>query len=379
MSKIILPLEIVDRRNLRYDKNKIENIMEEIQTFLSKHPNLNKIDLMKHMLLSLEIKFNNANEGYYDDIRLIEDVVLDKEDKTKVSYGKRRRIRNLYKGYKYILTNPKINPDNLRELNKILSKNLLTKEELESMGEYYRLGKEYMFSSSDISEEPKELLDASHIERLMGDLFNFIDKSNPESNIEKYIISQIIHFYLVYIHPYYDVNGRTSRTLGIWYLLNNNASEYIIFNRAITLDKQSYYDKIRYAEEYGELTSFLIYMLENLKLELEKESIIQMIEENSKEKISDLDRQTLYSFLSNKSQSTLCDFSNFYARFNDKEKIGEVYTKMIKPLIEKDIFIQGRETQKMINGSMHNFYFGINKNIIDESNISRLSLKRKTL
>lgn len=379
MSKIILPLEIVDRRNLRYDQNKIENIMEEIQTFLSKHPNLNKIDLMKHMLLSLEIKFNNANEGYYDDIRLIEDVVLDKEDKTKVSYGKRRRIRNLYKGYKYILTNPKINPDNLRELNKILSKNLLTKEELESMGEYYRLGKEYMFSSSDISEEPKELLDASHIERLMGDLFNFIDKSNPESNIEKYIISQIIHFYLVYIHPYYDVNGRTSRTLGIWYLLNNNASEYIIFNRAITLDKQSYYDKIRYAEEYGELTSFLIYMLENLKLELEKESIIQMIEENSKEKISDLDRQTLYSFLSNKSQSTLCDFSNFYARFNDKEKIGEVYTKMIKPLIEKDIFIQGRETQKMINGSMHNFYFGINKNIIDESNISRLSLKRKTL
>lgn len=379
MSKIILPLEIVDRRNLRYDQNKIENIMEEIQTFLSKHPNLNKIDLMKHMLLSLEIKFNNANEGYYDDIRLIEDVVLDKEDKTKVSYGKRRRIRNLYKGYKYILTNPKINPDNLRELNKILSKNLLTKEELESMGEYYRLGKEYMFSSSDISEEPKELLDASHIERLMGDLFNFIDKSNPKSNIEKYIISQIIHFYLVYIHPYYDVNGRTSRTLGIWYLLNNNASEYIIFNRAITLDKQSYYDKIRYAEEYGELTSFLIYMLENLKLELEKESIIQMIEENSKEKISDLDRQTLYSFLSNKSQSTLCDFSNFYARFNDKEKIGEVYTKMIKPLIEKDIFIQGRETQKMINGSMHNFYFGINKNIIDESNISRLSLKRKTL
>lgn len=379
MSKIILPLEIVDRRNLRYDQNKIENIMEEIQTFLSKHPNLNKIDLMKHMLLSLEIKFNNANEGYYDDIRLIEDVVLDKEDKTKVSYGKRRRIRNLYKGYKYILTNPKINPDNLRELNKILSKKLLTKEELESMGEYYRLGKEYMFSSSDISEEPKELLDASHIERLMGDLFNFIDKSNPESNIEKYIISQIIHFYLVYIHPYYDVNGRTSRTLGIWYLLNNNASEYIIFNRAITLDKQSYYDKIRYAEEYGELTSFLIYMLENLKLELEKESIIQMIEENSKEKISDLDRQTLYSFLSNKSQSTLCDFSNFYARFNDKEKIGEVYTKMIKPLIEKDIFIQGRETQKMINGSMHNFYFGINKNIIDESNISRLSLKRKTL
>lgn len=379
MSKIILPLEIVDRRNLRYDQNKIENIMEEIQTFLSKHPNLNKIDLMKHMLLSLEIKFNNANEGYYDDIRLIEDVVLDKEDKTKVSYGKRRRIRNLYKGYKYILTNPKINPDNLRELNKILSKNLLTKEELESMGEYYRLGKEYMFSSSDISEEPKELLDASHIERLMGDLFNFIDKSNPESNIEKYIISQIIHFYLVYIHPYYDVNGRTSRTLGIWYLLNNNASEYIIFNRAITLDKQSYYDKIRYAEEYGELTSFLIYMLENLKLELEKESIIQMIEENSKEKISDLDRQTLYSFLSNKSQSTLCDFSNFYARFNDKEKIGEVYTKMIKPLIEKDIFIQGRKTQKMINGSMHNFYFGINKNIIDESNISRLSLKRKTL
>ena len=49
-----------------------------------------------------------------------------------------------------------------------------------------------------------------------------------------------MHFYFVYIHPYFDVNGRTSRTLAMWYLLNEEAYPYIIFNRAINNNASNY-------------------------------------------------------------------------------------------------------------------------------------------
>ena len=52
---------------------------------------------------------------------------------------------------------------------------------------------------------------------------------------DQYVKSQILHFYFVYIHPYFDVNGRTSRTMALWHLLNSQAYPYIIFNRGSVL------------------------------------------------------------------------------------------------------------------------------------------------
>mgnify|MGYP003296361204 FL=1 len=76
-----------------------------------------------------------------------------------------------------------------------------------------------------------------------------------------------MHFYFVYIHPYFDINGRTSRTVAMWYLLNNSIYPYIIFNRGINFD--STYDKtIRECKDRYEITKFLKYMLINVKKEL---------------------------------------------------------------------------------------------------------------
>ena len=34
---------------------------------------------------------------------------------------------------------------------------------------------------------------------------------------EHLIASHIIHYYLVYLHPYFDFNGRMARVLSFWY------------------------------------------------------------------------------------------------------------------------------------------------------------------
>src|SRR5690606_40031597 len=54
---------------------------------------------------------------------------------------------------------------------------------------------------------------------ILDKLISFLSSDSYNGSMtDSYIKSQIVHFYFVYIHPYYDVNGRTSRTLSMWYL-----------------------------------------------------------------------------------------------------------------------------------------------------------------
>ena len=50
---------------------------------------------------------------------------------------------------------------------------------------------------------------------------------------------------VVYIHPYYDVNGRTARTLSLWYLLQKKTYPFVIFNRGISLSKGEYKHNVK--------------------------------------------------------------------------------------------------------------------------------------
>ena len=75
-----------------------------------------------------------------------------------------------------------------------------------------------------------------------------------------------MHFYFVYIHPYFDVNGRTSRTMSMWYLLKNEAYPFIIFNRGISFKGSKYDRVIKDTKESNDMTCFLLMMLETLKV-----------------------------------------------------------------------------------------------------------------
>lgn len=345
---------------------------EALEKFLDGITFMNTCDFSKRVLFGQEIKSNNTIEGYLDEITLVNDII--KHPSSSFNLYQRKRILNMYNGYKYILEKKEISKDNIRELYQILSDGQISKFDLSNMGEYYRNNPVYIFDSVILLKEPDQGIDASLIDEYMNLLIEYINGSNDFTNMtDIFIKSQIIHFYFVYLHPYYDINGRSSRTTAMWYLLNNEAYPYIIFNRAIQLDKIMYYSVIRDGRKYHNATYFLNYMLKNVLIELEKEYELEIIAEKSKYSLNDSEYQTLYYILSMNSLLTYLDYRAFYNRFNNKRKTKEIYKTMLEPLIDKEIIIPGRITK---NGN--NRLFSLNPKIIElDEKVKDLRLNNK--
>ena len=181
-----------------------------------------------------------------------------------------------------------------------------------------------------------------------------------------------MHFYFVYIHRYFDINGRTSRTVAMWYLLNNDIFPYIIFNRGINFD--STYDRtIRECKDRYEITKFLKYMLINVKKELEKEYVMHHLRVASGERWKTLDYQTMEYILSMNGNMTVLDFAALYNRFNDKKKVKEIFETMLLPMIENGSLEIIRETKKDMFDREKNLVLSLNRKRIDEFDTSKIT------
>ena len=364
-NKIILPL----KNNNRYfyiNEDMLKEKEEELEEFILKSGKMNTLSFAKKVLLFNEVQSNNSVEGYYDDIEKIKKVVNEKKIYKNSQEKDKLRIINLYEGYRYILDNKDITKETLKELNSILSKGLLDDEDYKNMGEYYRKNPVYIYYSSDVTKRPDMGLDASLIEDKMDELLDFMNNySFDDTKTMSYLKSQILHFYFVYIHPYYDVNGRTARTTSMWYLLNNNVYPYVIFNRGIQINKNEYYKIIRETKKYSDISLFLKYMMNTVLAELEKEYIMQSIANSCSKKLETLDYQTLHYLLSIKGNITVSDFANMYNRYNDKKKVLKIEEEMILPLIEKDILIKTRKTNGHLSSFKNNYELAFNFKYVD--------------
>lgn len=363
--KIILPL----KNNNRYfyiNEDILKEKEEELEEFILKSGKMDTLSFAKKVLLFNEVQSNNSVEGYYDDIEKIKKVVNEKKIYKNSQDKDKLRIINLYEGYRYILDNKDITKETLKKLNSILSKGLLDEEDYKNMGEYYRKNPVYIYYSSDVTKSPDMGLDASLIEDKMDELLDFMNNYYfDDTKTMSYLKSQILHFYFVYIHPYYDVNGRTARTTSMWYLLNNNVYPYVIFNRGIQINKNEYYKIIRETKKYSDISLFLKYMMNTVLAELEKEYIMQLIANSCSKKLETLDYQTLHYLLSIKGNITVSDFANMYNRYNDKKKVLKIEEEMISPLIEKDILIKTRETNGHLSSFKNNYELAFNFKYVD--------------
>ena len=354
------PLFLKDE-NLKKVKEQLEYILEI--------SDMNSLDFAKNALFSEEIKANNLVENYKDDIEYIDDVVKENNRKKNAEDEKAQRILNLYNGYKYVLKSEEITKDTLKKLYNILSRHLLSEYDLSHMGDYYRNEMVYIYTSDNVAKKPDEGMDTKKVDECMRLLLEYINTDNHlDCFTDYYIKSQIIHYYFVYVHPYFDVNGRTSRTLAIWYLLNNMIYPYIIFNRGITYDKNKYYKCISNAKRGGNITLFIEYMLENVKNELIKEYGIMEIEKEKE--LSNLERQCINYIMSMNGNMTTIDFATTYNRFNDKRKNSDIVNNVINPLIEKEIIIPGRPTKKQ-----GNYFFSLNDDMLKDYNALTRKLK----
>lgn len=370
MAKEKLPLKTLTGIPFRINIDILKEIEDELELFLLEEDFMNTRDFSKKVMFNQEIKANNTVEGYNDSVSFIKKVIENASEEQNIE--KRNRIINLYNGYQYILKGQDITEENVLKLYKILSKDLLEEYDLSHMGEKYRKAPVYILKSGRLDDSMDEGIPYEKIEEYMDSYFEFIDTFKvDDSQTEEFIKSQIMHFYFVYIHPFFDINGRSSRTIAMWYLLNKEVYPYIIFNRGINFD--SNYDRvIGTSITRLDITEFLKYMLISVKKELEKEYIIHNLDSQSERQWHTIDYQALNYFLALNGEKTVLDYATTYNRLNTKKNIKTIFENMLLPMIEDETLKITRPTKKNMFDDVPNLVLELNKDKVNEINLEKV-------
>lgn len=103
---------------------------------------------------------------------------------------------------------------------------------------------------------------AEYIESCLKNLVTWVNVDSEDDFIHPIVKASIIHFYMVYVHPFFDGNGRTARALFYFYLLKNQYDffKYFSISALIAKQREKYYKAIKDVEDYNnDLTYFLLY------------------------------------------------------------------------------------------------------------------------
>lgn len=93
-----------------------------------------------------------------------------------------------------------------------------------------------------------------------------------ESKMNDLVKAAVIHFYVAYLHPYFDGNGRMARLLHLWYLVQSGypSALFVPFSALINSSRKDYYKAYTLAEENAKLsgvmdvTPFLTYFIREI-------------------------------------------------------------------------------------------------------------------
>lgn len=161
-----------------------------------------------------------------------------------------KMVVNAFKCQNFVYDND-ITKDNIHDIWKMIINDVCENERVR--GRFYRDGMVYV--GSHIPEVPDK------IESQMNSLFDFCAGFD-----DKYVKACIVHFYVAYIHPFCDGNGRLSR---IWmnkilYDVNQDFKNLVI-SREIENSVRAYYVSLQESEySYNgliDITSFIEYIL----------------------------------------------------------------------------------------------------------------------
>ncbi len=173
------------------------------------------------------------------------------------------RILGIKHGLEFIAdaTN-KITEENLYKLYMMTVGDFLTGDDKLAEGNMYRHDTVYVVS--DHVEHSG--LDHKKVPDFMKALIAFV---NVEDDINDLIKAAIIHFYIAFVHPYFDGNGRMARLIHLWFLIQKGyqSALFIPFSSQIEKSRKSYYDAYTTIEENKKLsgkidiTPFILYFI----------------------------------------------------------------------------------------------------------------------
>jgi len=159
---------------------------------------------------------------------------------------------------------------------------------------------------------------ATDVSALMQGLCDYANSDREDEFVNPVIKGILLHFWLAYVHPFMDGNGRTARAIFYWYMLKHNywLFEYLSVSSAILSARVQYYRSFLYSElDDNDATYFIVYNLTAIHKAIEK--LNEYIAQKQKEKKRTYRLAAGYPALNLRQRSLLG---------SALEKPGEIYT-----------------------------------------------------
>ena len=145
-----------------------------------------------------------------------------------------------------------LSEDFIKEIHRVITKDILPKDKC---GEY-RTDKDDITVGHTITgkiyHRPKKFRE---MKKDMNDLCHFANTDDKNDYIHPIIKAIVLHFWIGYLHPFIDGNGRTARVIFYWYIIKKGywAFKYIPLSDVIKKSKRSYGNAFLNCEQEDEL------------------------------------------------------------------------------------------------------------------------------
>ncbi len=198
-------------------------------------------------------------------------------------------------------------------------------------------------SSLDVVFDPPKY---SEVETQLHELITWDQTLGTE--VHALIRAAILHYELVRIHPFADLNGRTARTIATWSLYRDgyDIKSFFSLEEYYDQDPRGYYAALDSANK-GDLSKWISYFTHGVDVELNriKEKVLSLSKDRKlKMKVGQIalnERQLLIiSTLESEGQITNPDFAELFAKISD-----DTILRDLKDLIDKGLVVKKGRTK----------------------------------
>ena len=187
-----------------------------------------------------------------------------------------RMILNNHKAMLYLLNHidDSVSHDGIVKLQQVLTEGLL---EPEDVSVKYRGGPVFVMDSHDrvVYTPPHH----TQVEPMMTALLEFV----VSSSLNPLVVASILHFYIGYVHPFFDGNGRTARASMYGYLLGRKYEffRYFSVSSKYEYERSKYYQAFLDSEEpEHDVTHFVL-----MNLRIMENALKSMVDKVQKENV----------------------------------------------------------------------------------------------
>lgn len=252
-----LPLQDFDGQPLVYLENRVRLSMASARVLFERPPETHRYNINA---MTTEIQATLAIENINSTRESIRHILTGYAPHDESE----QRLWGMKKGLDFI-SDPanKITEASLYQLYMMTVGDFLEPETQLEPGRFYRDDAVYIIGEQiEHTGLPHQQLPAA-----MAQLVDWINRENDVNDLLKGVIG---HFYLAYLHPYFDGNGRMARLLHLWMLIQQGypAALFQPLSDHIQATRKNYYQAFsRVSDNYRisrilDVTPFLVYFIE---------------------------------------------------------------------------------------------------------------------